>query len=191
MRPPSAAPRRSRSRPVRRNWPRWLRAQVISMPSGPSMRRWNQAPTLLTSTSSRGRSATRRAARARTSPCAARSARSNSTASLPVSARMAATHPSPLAWWRPTRTTRAPSRARARAVIQPMPSVAPVTRQILPCIRPPRPPPGRLRTRVPPASRPRAPRAQPPASSANRSFIPSLRTLPVVVSGRSPAATSR
>ena len=43
----------------------------------------------------------------------------------------------------------------------------------------------------PPASRPRTPRAQPPASSANRSFIPSLRTLPVVVSGRSPAATSR
>ena len=33
--------------------------------------------------------------------------------------------------------------------------------------------------------------AQPPAAAAKRSFIPSFRTFPVVVSGSSPAATSR
>ena len=111
------------------------------------------------------------------SPCAARSARSNPTASLPVSARRAAARISPLAWLRPTRTTRAPSRARARAVIQPMPSVAPVTRQILPRILPPYPPADAA--------------AQPPSSAAKSSFMPSFRTLPVVVRGSSPAPTSR
>src|SRR5262245_36553383 len=63
----------------------------------------------------------------------------HATCGLPVSCWILLTAAAARSGLRPTSTTVAPCWAKARAVTNPMPEVAPVTRQILPCMGIPSP----------------------------------------------------
>src|SRR5215831_4667392 len=109
----------------------WLTANVVSSPSSVSTRSRITSPALFTSTSTRGKVATSRAASARIARCEAKSA-TKSVTSPPLRCRTSARARSPRSRVRQTMATRAPARASSTAVSLPIPEVAPVTTQVLP-----------------------------------------------------------
>ena len=89
-------------------------------------------PALFTSTCSGSPRARKAEAHARTESRSARSSGRNQTESLPVSALIAATAASPLAWDLAAIHTRPPRLASPAAVARPIPVFPPVTRNVRP-----------------------------------------------------------